>query len=105
MIEIQDLADLQASRKGARLELGSHDRVKILAILLGVESHDADSAPIGDAKSDHALDGGGLPRPVRTQDAEDLAFLNRERHVINRHRGPVRLAEMQDLDSGLGVGN
>ncbi len=35
MIEIQDLAHLQVGRKRARLELGSHDRVKFLAIHLG----------------------------------------------------------------------
>lgn len=51
------------------------------------------------AARSRALDGGGLSRPVRAQDAKDLTFADRERHVIDRNYGPVGLAQMRNRDS------
>jgi hypothetical protein len=49
------------------------------------------------AEADRALDRGGLARSVRAEDAEDLAFGDRERDVVDRDQRSVRLAEMLDL--------
>src|SRR5260370_26841506 len=46
---------------------------------------------------DGAFGGGGLARPVRPEDAEDLALGHRERDVVHRDHGPVGLAEVLDL--------
>ena len=41
--------------------------------------------PVGVAQPLDALDGGRLPGAVGPEDAEDLASLDLERHVVDRH--------------------
>jgi hypothetical protein len=53
---------------------------------------------IGIAKPLQALDRGRLPGSVRAEQAEDLALLDREGHVVDRHRVPVGLVEGLDRD-------
>src|SRR6185503_5546980 len=50
---------------------------------------------------DGALDGSGLPGPVRAENAEDLALSHREGHVVHRDHRPVGLPEMRYLHGWL----
>src|SRR5262249_11213323 len=64
----------------------------------GVVPEHADVPAVGVAEAGQALDRRGLPRAVRPQEAEDLALLDRERHVGDRDRVAVPLSQSRDLD-------
>src|SRR5690606_21840450 len=78
---------------------------------LRVDAEHADRAAVGLAQPREALDGRGLARAVGAEDAEDLPGGDGEGHVLDGDlpgAGPlrpgVRLAEVADLDDGLGRG-
>ena len=97
LVHVQDLADPELGRKGALLELHPDDLVDLVPVGLRVQAHQPDCSRVRRAEADRALDRGGLARSVRAEDAEDLAFGDRERDVVDRDQRSVRLAEMLDL--------
>jgi hypothetical protein len=94
-VHAQDLAHPEFGRKGAALELHPDDLVDLILVSLRVQAHQPDCSRVRRAEADRALDRGGLARPVRAENAEDLAF--GEREVVDRDQRSVRLAEMLDL--------
>jgi hypothetical protein len=66
----------------------------------GVQAEQPDRAGVRFAEADGAFDGGGLARPVRSQDAEDLPFGHRHRDVVHRDQVSAGLTEVADLHRG-----
>ena len=96
-VHVEDLPDPQRGRQRARLELHPDDLVHFVPVGLRVEAHQPDRARVRRPEPDGALDGGGFARPVRAEDAEDLALGHRERDIVHRDHRPVGFAEVLDL--------
>jgi len=60
---------------------GSGDDVRVVAH--GIESVEADGSARGGAKPQQGLDDGGLPGPVWSEQAGDLAVSNVKRDVVD----------------------
>jgi hypothetical protein len=71
---LEDLADTQLGRQHARLELDADDLVDLVLVGVRVQAEQPDRAGVRAPEPDGAFDGGGFPRPVRSQDAEDLTL-------------------------------
>jgi ATP-binding cassette subfamily B protein len=69
-----------------------------VAVVVRVQAEDPDRPGVPCAHALDALDGRGLPGPVRAEDAEDLALLDGEGDVVHRDGGPVGLAEVLHLN-------
>jgi len=54
-----------------------------------VQAEQPDRAGVRPPEPDGAFDGGGFPRSVRPQNAEDLTLGHRERDVVHRDQRPV----------------
>src|SRR5690606_32900992 len=80
------------------LQLDAEHAAERVPVRHGVDAGHAEGAAVGDPQARHALHGGGLARAVRAEDAEDLAGLDLERHVIHRHVVLVALVEVPYLD-------
>ena len=63
------------------------------------QAEDRHLAAVRLAQPFHDLKGGGLPRPVRTEDAEELAGVNLEAHPVHRAQVPIGLPHVPDGDS------
>ena len=96
--EGERLADGELVGQAALLELHAEHLAQRVAVASRVEAEDGHLAAVGAAQAGHALDGGGLARAVRAEDAEDLALLDGERHVVDRDVRAVPLVEVCDLD-------
>jgi len=58
-------------------------------------------ALVGRVQAEYDPHGGGLARPVRADEAGDLAGLDGERYAVQRQRRPEPLAHPVDFDRGL----
>ena len=74
--EIHGFLDGDAIRLPAFLELNTDQPAKLVAVDHRVEAQDSDPPSVGAAQTRDAFHGGGLPGPVGTQDAEDLALVH-----------------------------
>jgi hypothetical protein len=75
---LEDLADPQLGRQRARLQLHPHDLVDLVPVGAGIQAEQPDRAGVRLPEPHGAFDGGGFPRSVRSQDAEDLSLGHRE---------------------------
>ena len=103
VVEVEDLADPELPGQGAGLELGADDGVEGVALGLRIEAHHPHGAGVWGAKPDDALDRRGLAGAIGAEDAEDLAVLDREGHVVDGDRGAVGLAKVGHGDGRFGV--
>ena len=69
-----------------------------IALAPRIDAEHADLAAVGAPVALEDLDGGGLARAVRPEQAEDLADRDRERDPVDGRRGAVALLERGDLD-------
>ena len=58
-----------------------------------------DPALVGGEEADHHVEGGGLPRPVRAQEADDFAALDVHVHVVDDLPGAKGLLQTARLDA------
>ncbi|EGJ74607.1 putative ABC transporter, ATP-binding subunit [Streptomyces sp. Tu6071] len=97
-VEEQGLTHSDLRREGALLELHAQEAADGGVFGAGVEPGDADGAAVGGAQSRDALDGRRLPRPVRSEDAEDLALVHAEGDAVDDAAPPLALAQVTDVD-------
>jgi hypothetical protein len=76
------------------LPLSADQLVELGGVTDRVEAEYSDLARVGVAQSDHALHGGGLACPVRSEDPEDLAL---------GHRVAVDLAQVRHVQGRPGA--
>ena len=84
--------------KRARLELHADPALDARGIGENIHARDRRRASIRFSKSLEDLHRGGLPRSVRTEQAEDLALLDEEADSTDRFDLAVALAQVGDLD-------
>ena len=97
-VHVDDLADSELGREGARLQLHAGDLVDTGFVGLRVDAHQADRPRVWGPEADGALDCGGLSCPIRSEDSEDLALGYRERDVVDSDQRTVGLAQLRDLN-------
>ena len=61
-----------------------------------IQSEDPEAPSVGAAQALETFDDSGLARSVGTEDAEDLAALHLEAHILDGYQGAVSLLEMLD---------
>jgi hypothetical protein len=80
------------------LQLHADPLVQPVSVGPRVKPEDPDLPAIAFAQALQALDRRGLTRPVRAEDAEDLALIDVERDAVHDGLPPVTLGEPRHLD-------
>ncbi len=70
------------------------------AVSGGIKPQEGGPAPRRPLQCQQHADGGGLPRPVRAEEPEDLPWLNPQAEVGNRGGGAVSLGQPDRLNRG-----
>src|SRR5580704_788393 len=96
-VQVDRLGDGDLVGQLALLELDADQLPCLGAVTVGVDAEHPDRAAVGMAQPLGALDGGGLARAVRAEDAEDLALLDAQAEVVDRDLLAVPLAQVADL--------
>ena len=100
-VQVDRLGDGQLVGQLALLELDADQLPGLGAVPVRVDAEDPDAAAVGAAQALGALDGGGLARAVRAEDAEDLALADAQAEVVDRDLLAVALAQAGDLERGV----
>jgi hypothetical protein len=100
--QLDGLGDPQPAGQRRVLQLGADALPQLRRLACRVQPEHPNRASIRTAQTLGALDGGRLAGAVRAEDPEDLTMLNRERHIVDRKRRAMCLAEMRNLDDRLG---
>src|SRR2546425_8895501 len=99
--EIDRLPHLDPLLQLRLLELHADAILQFVDVAERIEPEHRDSAAIGHAQSLDALQRGRLAGAVRSDQSEDLAIVDLERHLIDRDRLAVGLAAAGDANDGM----
>jgi len=99
-VQRERLADLDRGRQGAALELDADPLPDAVALRARMEAEHPDPAGVRRAEPRDALHERGPPGAVGAQDAEDLARLHGQAHVVDGDHRPAGLLDPLDLDDG-----
>ncbi len=92
-VEINEFCRAQRVVQLSALQLHAEDLAHASAVGAGIQSQDSHRPLIGFAQAGQHFDRRGLPRSVRAQDAEGLARLDAQTHIIDGDFVPVTLRQ------------
>jgi hypothetical protein len=95
-LQVLPHAEVLVQREGAGHV--AHVGAYMAVVLHHVATIEGDGAGIGQQQRDQRAEEGALPRAVRADQAEELAFRNAERNVLQRLHGTVVLADVGHFD-------
>ena len=101
--QVDELGHRQLRVQGGGLEADPDARLERVGAAGDVDAEDADLAPVGLAQPLEDLDGRGLARTVRAEQAEDLALRDVEVDAVDGLDVAVALGQAADADDGFGV--
>src|SRR6185295_10679483 len=94
------LDHVEMREEGVVLEHGVH-RPQVRRQALDRAPFDEELAAGGGLEAADEVEGGGLPAAARAEQREELALLDAERHVVERHGRAEALAHGAQLDGGV----
>src|SRR5680860_553101 len=95
--------DLESLGKSGVLQLAAHDPPHLRGLCARIEAEHTERALVRAPQALKALHRGGLARPVRAEQAEDLTLGHFERDVLHRHGRAVAFSEPAHGDGRLHV--
>src|SRR6266511_1919516 len=96
--QVDDLPREEVLGERALLELHADPLLHAGGLLPDIDTGDERGAAVRLAQPFEDLDRRGLPRPVRTEEREDLALLHVEAHAVDRLDPTVALAQLANGD-------
>lgn len=97
-IQADEFGDGQRQVQLGMLELDPEDLAELHAIALRIQAQDADATTVGLAQPGDHLDRGGLARTVGAENAEHLAHLDPQAHVVHGDLVAVALVETFNMN-------
>jgi hypothetical protein len=95
---LQDLTDADLGRKRALLQLDPDPLSHLVPVSLRVQTQHPDRPAVGHPQPCDAFHGGGLARPVRPHDTEDLRRSHTQIETIHSDYRAIRLVRPPDID-------
>ncbi len=95
---LDDLGTAQAGIEGEFAGQVAHQLLDLCGLLPAVQPTDGGAAAVRVQQAHQGAHGGGFARPVGSQEAKDLAFLNVKGHVENAPAPAVAFAELVGLN-------
>ena len=101
----QELGGRQKGRRGLGFRHNADVGFEVLWICHGVDAQHLDAPDAWPELPGQELDEGGFPRPVGTEDAEELSLVNADVKRVQGHEIPVTLPNVLGVDEELTVGH